>query len=36
MHPFMAKSDPRQQFSLWLPIQPLSFVQPLFEENDYV
>jgi len=31
-----AKRNPRQRFSLWLPVQPLSFVQPLSEENDYV
>ncbi len=36
MHIFMAKSDPRQRFSFCLPIQSLSFVQPLSEENYYV
>ena len=36
MHTFMAKSDPLNRFVLWLPIQSLSFVQPLSEENYYV
>jgi len=36
MHTFMTKSDPSQRFFLWLPIQSLSFVQPLSEENYYV
>ena len=36
MHKFMAKSDALQRFALWLPIQSLSFVQPLSEENYYV
>jgi hypothetical protein len=36
MDALTAKHNPRQRFSLWLPIQSLSFVQPLSEENDYV
>ena len=36
MHIFMVKSDLRQRFTFWLPIQSLSFFQPLSEENYYV
>ena len=36
MHTFMTKSDPRQRLAFRFPIQSLSFVQPLSEENYYV